>query len=100
MARMIGRWLTGGCGCGRRLKFRQPLGPDCAGHGSDPRRFKRREQREVREAVERFRGILNGLEPQEDGPEAMEGLVQEIEDWAPLRAKATRLLLGEDGPAS
>jgi hypothetical protein len=47
MARMLGRWLTGGCGCGRRLKFRQPLGPDCCGHASDPRRFKRREQREV-----------------------------------------------------
>jgi hypothetical protein len=47
MARMLGRWLAGGCGCGRRLKFRQPLGPDCCGHGSDPRRFKRIEQRET-----------------------------------------------------
>jgi hypothetical protein len=95
MARMLGRWLTGGCHC--RPHDNRSWGLDCAGHGSDPRRFKRREQREVREAVERFRGILNGLEPQEDGPEAMEGLVQEIDDWAPLRAEATRALLGEDG---
>ncbi len=41
MARMLGRWLTGGCGCGKRLKFRQPLGPDCCGYDSDPRRAKR-----------------------------------------------------------
>lgn len=47
MARMLGRWLTGGCGCGKRLKFRHPLGLDCCGHDSDPRRFKRREQREL-----------------------------------------------------
>jgi hypothetical protein len=45
MARMLGRWLTGGCHC--RPRGNRPWGPDCAGHGSDPRRFKRRERREV-----------------------------------------------------
>jgi len=99
MARMLGRWLTGGCGCGRRLKSRQPLGPDCCGHGSDPRRFKRREQREVRKAVDRFRGILDGLEPQEDEPGALEELVREVGEWVPLRAEATAALLGEDDQA-
>lgn len=47
MPRLLGRYLTGGCGCGKRLKFRQPLGLDCCGHDSDPQRFKRRERREL-----------------------------------------------------
>jgi len=46
---MLGRFLTGGCGC-------NTPGPDCAGHTPDPRRFKRREkrawQREAREELE------------------------------------------------
>ena len=51
MARLLGRYLTGGCGCGKRLKFRQPLGPDCCGHDSDPRRFKRAEARQVEQEI-------------------------------------------------
>lgn len=48
MARMLGRWRTGGCGC-------KASGPDCAGHQGDSRRRKRAEQRAVRrEAAEFF----------------------------------------------
>ena len=49
----------------------------------------------VREVVERYRTILDGLEPQGDEPEALDELVRELGDWAPLRARATRMLLGE-----
>jgi hypothetical protein len=91
MVRMPGRWLTGGCHC--RPHDNRSWGPDCAGHESDPRRVRRREQREVREVAERFRGILRELGPQDDEPGALEELVQEIGDWAPLRAEATRVLL-------
>jgi hypothetical protein len=45
MARMLGRWLTGGCRC--RPRDNRTWGLDCAGHESDPRRFKRIEQREL-----------------------------------------------------
>ena len=51
MPRMLGRYLTGGCGCGKRLKFRQPLGLDCCGHDSDPRRFKRTEAQQVEQEI-------------------------------------------------
>ena len=51
MARMLGRWLTGGCGCGKRAKFHQPLGLDCCGHAPDARRFKRIEAREVEQEI-------------------------------------------------
>jgi hypothetical protein len=56
MARMLGRYLTGGCSSGGRPCV--PPGPDCAGHEPDPRRFKRREQREVDELV---RGYVTAL---------------------------------------
>jgi hypothetical protein len=44
MARMLGRWRTGGCGC-------KTPGLDCAGHERDTRQRKRVEQRAVRREV-------------------------------------------------
>jgi hypothetical protein len=68
MPRLPGRYLTGGCGCGKRLKFRQPPGLDCCGHDSDPRRVRRRERRDLeREIASEFRPVdvewLASLEP-------------------------------------
>lgn len=46
MARMLGGWRRGGCGCG-------VPGPDCSGHVRDPRWRRRVEGREWRrEAAE------------------------------------------------
>ncbi len=44
MARMLGRFRTGGCGCG-------VPGPDCSGHERDTRKRKRAEAREVEREV-------------------------------------------------
>jgi hypothetical protein len=50
MARMPGRWLTGGCRC--RPHDNRSWGPDCAGYESDPRRVRRRERRELEREIE------------------------------------------------
>ena len=57
---MLGRYLTGGCHC--RPHDNRSWGPDCAGHVSDPRRFKRAE---AREAAEEMTGTLDAHWPDE-----------------------------------
>jgi hypothetical protein len=51
MARMLGRYETPGCCPGRRsgwTRNRRLFGPDCSRGFTDPRHFKRREQRAFR----------------------------------------------------
>jgi hypothetical protein len=81
---MPGRRLTGGCGCGKRLKFRQRPGPGCCGHGSDPRRFKRIEQRELeRELAEDAADAATAREARESI-----GAGEAVVPWEQVRAEA------------
>lgn len=84
MARMLGRWLTGGCHC--RPHDNRTWGPDCAGHESDPRRAKRIERRELeRELAEDLADAAIAREARES-IEAGELVVP----WEQVRAEAGR----------
>lgn len=56
MARMLGRFTTGGCWSGDRSHGRPCITPgiDCAGWDRDTRKRKRAEDREVRDYISRL----------------------------------------------
>jgi hypothetical protein len=89
VSRMLGRWMTGGCGC-------QANGPDCAGHDQDTRRRKRQEQRTVRREVD---------EALRERPARTSYLIHYGPDWPPApnpapgapprRPEPARMTLGQ-----
>lgn len=74
---MLGRWLTGGCGC-------HTPGPDCAGHESDSRRRKRQEKRAVEREVQE---ILRERE------ERASYLMDYGPDWRAVGRRALRIIV-------
>jgi hypothetical protein len=63
MARMLGRWTSGGCWAGGRSSGRPCLrpGPDCAGWERDTRKRKRQERAMVAAESWREVAVLTGV---------------------------------------